>query len=385
MKKYKNRVEDLLSYAILDTDPEEELNEITELVSLVFDMPISLITMVDKDRQWFKARKGVHQQQTKREYSFCKYTLTKPNEVLVIEDTYTDKRFANNPTVTGPLNIRFYAGAPLVTPEGNVLGTLCVLDSKPRFITENQKKALQILAKKTMDFLNIRKLMLEQRNYIAKSAENLIKLTDNIPSTIFQLRRRSNGEFIYDFLSLGDFKLPKNLDEDKKVLEPFDGFNLIHKDYQTKFKKALETSYKTLTTWYFEYKIEIDNVTKWYMVKAEPERLPNNEVVWYGMYHEISSHIAYEKTMEQISFDISHVLRKPVANLMGLSALIKEEQNLSELDLKTYAEYIEIVSEELNRFTKDLNSTYHNKWVNIVDYNLKRRNNINTAIINSQD
>jgi hypothetical protein len=79
------------------------------------------------------------------------------------------------------------------------------------------------------------------------------------------------------------------------------------------------------------------------------------------------------------------VLRKPVANLMGLSALIKEEQNLSELDLKTYAEYIEIVSEELNRFTKDLNSTYHNKWVNIVDYNLKRRNNINTAIINSQD
>lgn len=153
------RLKELNSYQILDSSPDNELDELTEIASLVCEVPISLITMIDENRQWFKSNKGLNVNETLRKDSFCQHTLHKPKEVLIITDSLKDERFKNNPLVEGAPNIRFYAGAPLETPNGNVLGTLCVIDSKPKNISEKQQRVLQILAKKAMDYLNTRKLI----------------------------------------------------------------------------------------------------------------------------------------------------------------------------------------------------------------------------------
>ena len=115
----------LKRYDLLDTPPEQAFDRITRLAAAVLGMPISLITLIDENRQWFKSHHGLDAPLTRREVAFCSYTILdiKP---MVVQDAMADERFAANPLVTGETHIRFYAGAPLVTPEGYALGTLCV-------------------------------------------------------------------------------------------------------------------------------------------------------------------------------------------------------------------------------------------------------------------
>lgn len=358
----KRRIEEVLSYKILDASFKSELKDLTKIASLLLDAPISLISILDGSKQLFKAKIGpLEISSIDREFSFINYELDNKNEVFVVHDASNDSRFANNPYVTGTPHVRFYAGAPLVTPNNIVLGSLCVIDNKPRTITENQKEALKLLAKKAMEFLNTRKLVLEQKENLAISAKKLIKLTENIPSTIFQLRRTPDGKYIYDFLSLGKFNLPKEVSFEQLKKHPGLALKYIHPEYQPIFLDTLIKSYKNLSVWYCEYKLGYrDNC--WFMVKARPELQENGDVVWYGIYQEITSHILYEETMEQIAFDISHVLRKPVSNLLSLAYLIEEEKDLNETQLKEYVDYIKVISSELDKFTKDLDSIYQNKW-----------------------
>ncbi len=154
-----DRLEDLKSYRILDTPPENDFDELAEIASLICDTPISLISFVDEFRLWFKAKKGLEVTETPSRDSFCQHALHTPKKVFVVNDSLKDKRFKNTPLVTGHPKIRFYAGAPLETPNGNVLGTLCIIDDKPRTISANQEKALKILSKKVMDYLNTRNLL----------------------------------------------------------------------------------------------------------------------------------------------------------------------------------------------------------------------------------
>ena len=119
------RLNELYSYNLLDTAPEEELDELAKLASLICGTPISLISMVDKDRQWFKATYGLEITETPREDSFCRYLLGNDIPLLEINDALQDYRFENNPLVLGHPHIRYYAGAPLKTSNGNILGALC--------------------------------------------------------------------------------------------------------------------------------------------------------------------------------------------------------------------------------------------------------------------
>ena len=208
--KEKERMNDLLSYRILGGKQEPDLNELAELASLICNAPISLITLIDEDYQWFKAKTGIGIDGTKREDAFCIHTLEKPDELLVVPDAIKDNRFVQNPLVTGKENIRFYAGAPIVSVNGNVLGTICVLDHIPRNLDEKQQNGLRILAKKVHKFMYNRKVILEQQDNIEGNAEKLKKLTYSIPSTIFQLRRKTDKSFKYDFFSLGEFQLPES-------------------------------------------------------------------------------------------------------------------------------------------------------------------------------
>jgi diguanylate cyclase (GGDEF)-like protein len=168
----------LRSYHILDTPTEQEYDDITLLASQICGTPIATISLIDGDRQWFKSKVGLDVEETSRDAAFCAYAILSPSKTLVINDALDDERFADNPLVTGDPNIRFYAGAPLITPENFTIGTLCVIDREPRELTEQQLESLQALARQVTMKLELRRmsLLLQGAN---KDLRNL-SLTDDL-------------------------------------------------------------------------------------------------------------------------------------------------------------------------------------------------------------
>ena len=155
-KNEVQRIKVLWQYEILDTVPEEVFDDLTELAARICEAPIALITLVDEDRQWFKSKVGVTINETSRDISFCGHAITQ-SDLFIIPDATRDKRFAQNPLVTSDPKIRFYAGAPLITPDGHALGTLCVIDKVPRELSIDQKQALRVLARHVMTQLELRR------------------------------------------------------------------------------------------------------------------------------------------------------------------------------------------------------------------------------------
>lgn len=356
----KQRLQDLLSYHILDTPPEDDLNDLAEIASLLCNTPVSLISIVDGKRQWFKAKKGIDFTETDRKLSFCQYTLDKPEEVLVVNDALKDDRFKHNDLVTDAPNIRFYAGAPLETPDGNVLGTICVIDNQPREITDDQKKALQILAKKTMHFLNARKLLLHQQEQIETGALKLRKLTDQAPVMIFEFERSEDGDIKFNFISKGIKDLHPILDPEAVKNNPSLVFSVLHSDDLPAFLNSIDISFNELSDWNVEFRIIKDKETEWHSLRAKPEKLKNGNVIWYGTIMNVTNRVAYESALEQIAFDISHVLRRPVSTLLGLTSLIESEE-MTKKKILEYSSHIKSVSQELDIFTRRLNATYCKK------------------------
>ena len=150
------RLRALLDLDILDTPPEQEFDGLTKLASTVLQTPIALVSLVDADRQWFKSGDGLEVSETSRAVSLCGHVV-ELDEALIVPDTWADARFSDNPLVLGAPHIRFYAGEPLRTQEGLVLGTLCAIDSRPRELTESQRASLGLLAKQVMTVLELRR------------------------------------------------------------------------------------------------------------------------------------------------------------------------------------------------------------------------------------
>ena len=150
------RLSALFATGLLDSEPEALFDNITGLASTILGTPISLVSLVDADRQWFKSAVGLAVRQTPREQAFCAHAILRPDQPFIVEDTFTDQRFATNPLVTGAPHIRFYAGIPLVTQDGHALGTLCVIDQEPRQLSPEQLHSLRSLGTLAAHLIDVR-------------------------------------------------------------------------------------------------------------------------------------------------------------------------------------------------------------------------------------
>lgn len=166
----KERLAALRSYGVLDTLPEQDFDDITLLASHICDTPIALVSLIDGDRQWFKSKVGIDARQTSRDLAFCAHAILAEN-VFEVPDAAADERFHDHPLVTGDPGIRFYAGSPLIDKDGFALGTLCVIDRKPRELAGTQREALGALGRQVIAQLELRRGMAELSSTIRRLGE----------------------------------------------------------------------------------------------------------------------------------------------------------------------------------------------------------------------
>ncbi len=190
------RLKALYQYDILDTEAEKVFDDLTQLASEICDTPIALISLIDPDRQWFKSRVGLDAQETERDIAFCAHAIHQ-KEIFEVSDTHNDVRFKNNPLVTASPNIRFYAGAPLQTPDGYAIGTLCAISDQPKTLNEHQKKALEILGREVISQLELR-LKIRELNRVSQHK------TDFLSNLSHELRTPLNAIISLSQLMLHD-------------------------------------------------------------------------------------------------------------------------------------------------------------------------------------
>nr|MBI1231594.1 GAF domain-containing protein [Cytophagales bacterium] len=347
-----DRLEDLRSYRILDTEPEAELNDLAEVASAIFGTPVSIISFMDDKRQWFKANIGLDFSETKIEDTFCKYTLDKPNEVLVIENPAEDERVKNNPFVTSNDAINFYASAPLVSKAGNVLGTVCVFDYEKKQFSSKQYEALKLIAKKVMNHLETRKMLHLQNQEIEHTAFRLKKITDLVPGAIFKMSLKENGAFRFVFISDGVQRLIPDLCPVTLKAHPTTIFRHICKeDLRTVFD-SFNASYKSVNVLEAEFRVRMPvEKDRWLWIRANPEKRRDNEVVWFGIVQDISDKMNHLKVLEKMIFDISHVIRRPIANILTAANFI-DTHEVPEKDKK---EMYPIIIEETRNLDQSIN------------------------------
>ncbi|WP_180754401.1 GAF domain-containing DNA-binding protein [Hymenobacter sp. DG01] len=187
------RLEALRKYQILDTPPEAVFDDLVRLAAYICGTPISLVSLLDAERQWFKARVGLEVPSTPLNLAFCRHAIL-TDKVYEVEDATLDPLFQRNDLVTGEPNIRFYAGAPLITPEGQMLGTICTIDTVPRRLTEEQRDALRILAREVVSHLELRRarIQLEEEKH---KLEGLLRMANDTAES-FYLHGGQNEIFI---------------------------------------------------------------------------------------------------------------------------------------------------------------------------------------------
>ncbi|APZ47127.1 histidine kinase [Polaribacter reichenbachii] len=179
----EERLKALDNYNILDTLPEEDYDALSKIASGICNTPIALISLIDEKRQWFKSHYGVDATETPRELAFCAHSILNPDELFIVKDATKDERFFDNPLTTEQPKVIFYAGAPLVTPDGNALGTLCVIDNEPSDLNDTQKESLKLLANQVVSLLELRK----RNNELSKANVETEKLNIRLNNFAYRL------------------------------------------------------------------------------------------------------------------------------------------------------------------------------------------------------
>jgi len=331
------RLEAVARFIDVDLENDLELQEIVELASAVSHAPFALITFLDRDTQYLKVRKGVTQTTTPREISFCTHAIQQ-NDLMLIPDTLKDERFLNNPIVSGHPGVRFYAGVPLTTYDGQKLGTLCVLDVKQHNLSKHQQQVLKILAKQVIKIMELRVgVDMLEKNQKELAEQKALNNDSNIrlrsffeSSTNFQVLLGKCGEVI-DFNKTA-FSFIESVH--KASLKRNDLFiNYVHPSFKAtfddKYNLALQGE-KSLEEGSTDYG-ELGEI--WWEAMFEPAYDKSNEIIGisYLIRNVTERKIKEQKIIDQnqsllkIAHIQAHDFRAPLTSIMGLMGLIKEE------------------------------------------------------------
>lgn len=304
---------------MVDTEPESAFDDIVAFAGALCAAPISLISLVERDRQWFKARTGLAAEETPRAMSFCQHAMRGPG-IMVVPDATRDARFADNALVTGDPHIRFYAGAPLISPEGVPLGSLCVIDSAPRDgLTPLQAQGLSVLAAQVMNLLEARRHLRAVERYDAVLAENVEKfriLADTMPQMVWSALPDGHHDYYnkrwYAFTGMPDGATDGAAWND-----------MLHPDDRERAWERWHHSLRSGEPYEIEYRLRHHGGDyRWTLARALPMRDACGRITrWFGTCTDIHDHRTTLEERELVAQELSHRIKNIFAVIAGLIAL----------------------------------------------------------------
>jgi PAS domain S-box-containing protein len=368
-KNELERLTKLSEYEILNTPPEKLFDDIVKLATIICGTPIGLATLIDKDKQWFKAKVGVpiEMVETDRSIAICSHTILN-NEPLVIPNLSEDVRFSNNPLVTGETNVRFYAGVPLTTEDGFNLGALCVIDQIPRQLTPEQVESLQYLAQQLVNQLELRKINIKierEKNQTTREFNDLLTSLDNCVWSFPVEKENSDSylspsaEKVFGY-SIEYLSIPSNI------------FKIVHLDDLNSFKEWLRSL--TDKNSYLEYRlIQSNGDVVWIESKARifsengiPLRLEGismnitDKKNTYALIQTQNEKLAISAKLAalgEMSASISHEIKNPLSVISNSAAYLAVlAENSDTVDSKEIIECAEMIERTVIKTSKIINS-----------------------------
>lgn len=378
MSDEKSRLEAVSRFTQLNPELTADLNQIVELAAQICNTPVALVTLVDENVQWFKASKGVDMEGTDRALAFCNHTIQQ-NGLLMVPDMSSDERFSHNPLVAQAPHVRFYAGATLTTKDGHNVGSLCVIDMEERALNTTQQYALKTLSKQVMRLMELNWTMqtLESRNYeteeqkkrIEESELKLQAIFDSSKDTHVLVNRKlevlafnkaadefciaEHGKRLQTGSSVTDFTYAEVVEPMKKNFAKAFAGETVQREWNVCPGREKEC---------------------WMDVTFMPITAPNGNIIGVAMN---STDITERKMQEdqiniqnaaltRIAIIQSHELRRPVASLLGIMALIKLEQSKGNSEYLEMLEYtVKELDQKICEIVKDSENTI-NDYMSIV-------------------
>ncbi len=353
---------------MLDTLPQPVFDHITKLASQICNTPVALISLVDRDRQWFKSRVGIDVWQTDRNSSLCGYAILEPTQVMVLEDASQDARFADNPLVQSGPQIRFYAGAPIVTDDGHALGTVCVIDRRARVLEPAQRAALTSLANLVANLLEHERLQREEAKRNSDKERRRSQMTHALLQAGLQLKSFVDPDYVYQFANPAYLDYWQRSPEDivgRRVAD-LAGEAVFQETIKPQIDRALSGEAVQYETAFSFPGVGVRQVEVWYLPAYGDGGEILGVVVWV---HDIEQRKQREdelnqalaslqhKTMEQERFIhiISHDLREPINTINNFASLLADEPTLRDVSgPRRYLDYVVQGGQRMELLLNDL-------------------------------
>ena len=350
------RLEKLNSYQILDTPREEIFDNLTKLASSVFQMPIALISLVDEKRQWFKSSVGLAASETKREVAFCAHAINH-NNTYIINDATKDSRFIDNPLVTCAPNVVFYAGVPLIDSDGFALGTLCIIDHKPRKLSKEKIIQLELMAKQVVYSIESRLFQKEKE----KTYSLLTKLSESIPGVIYTYQVYPDGRSCFPYASKHIQQIyevkPEEVKEDAQAV-----YSRLHPEDNARILATIQHSAETMTRWTCDYRVILPSLgERWVRGNANPEKKEDGSIIWHGYIDDITDFKNQERiiiqsskmvSLGEMSAGIAHEVNNPLSIIKMAAMQMKSQIDRNEIDAQKLSRQAEKINATIDRVTK---------------------------------